>query len=262
MRKNTKYKINCIICGKERILNNSEHNIKKIKCCSMTCSGILRRGRPKTPEEKLKNSTAHLGIKRPPFTAEHLLKLSIAHKGKPSYIRTDEIRKNMSLAHKGKPGRKWTEEQKEHMRNKMKGSNSPSWKGGKILKKEALRNHSLHKQWHKNVFERDNYTCQGCGKIGGYLEVHHIVSLADIVEPFVHIQDWNEFMDKVWKLPIMTDISNGKTLCIPCHKETDSYGPKNRKIYKYKAFRKESVGAYIMSQSNFKDEKNKFISGR
>ena len=34
----------------------------------------------------------------------------------------------------------------------------------------------------KQVFERDNYTCQMCGQYGGNLQVDHIQAWADFVE--------------------------------------------------------------------------------
>lgn len=54
-------------------------------------------------------------------------------------------------------------------------------------------------RWRKKVFERDEFTCQRCGKKGGFLHAHHI---------------------KLWsKFPkFRYTVSNGKTLCaVPCH---------------------------------------------
>jgi len=54
------------------------------------------------------------------------------------------------------------------------------------------------------VLKRDNYTCQNCGKVGGYFEVHHIKS-------------WAKYPN------LRFTMSNLQTLCLPCHEQTDSY---------------------------------------
>jgi 5-methylcytosine-specific restriction endonuclease McrA len=64
--------------------------------------------------------------------------------------------------------------------------------------------------WVKNIprrvkiFERDNYICQLCFKRGGKLQADHI-------KPFA-------FFPKLRFI-----LSNGRTLCINCHKTTDTY---------------------------------------
>lgn len=60
-------------------------------------------------------------------------------------------------------------------------------------------------EWRKQVFERDNYTCQECGSRGGRLNADHI-------------KPWCIFPE------LRFDINNGRTLCIKCHKKTDTYG--------------------------------------
>ena len=58
-------------------------------------------------------------------------------------------------------------------------------------------------KWRREVFERDNWTCQNCGKRGCYLEPHHIKS-------------WAKYLE------LRFDINNGITLCKECHKLTRS----------------------------------------
>lgn len=69
------------------------------------------------------------------------------------------------------------------------------------LQPDAGRKTSEYKEWRKAVFERDNYTCQLCGKRGGKLNAHHIERYRNCIER-------------------RTDISNGITLCDACHKKT------------------------------------------
>ena len=61
------------------------------------------------------------------------------------------------------------------------------------------RNSKEYKRWRNLVFERDNYTCQMCGKRGGKLNAHHIVRFRKSIEKRV-------------------DVSNGITLCEDCHR--------------------------------------------
>jgi 5-methylcytosine-specific restriction endonuclease McrA len=61
------------------------------------------------------------------------------------------------------------------------------------------------RDWRNAVFARDGYTCQACGQKGGRLQAHHI-------QPFKARPD------------LRHDLANGQTLCVPCHRKTDSYG--------------------------------------
>lgn len=90
------------------------------------------------------------------------------------------------------------------------GEKSHFWKGG-ISKHYKIRYYSFeYRQWRKLIFERDNYTCQVCRKVGGYLTAHHIKSFAKYPE-------------------LRFDINNGITLCEDCHKLTDNYMGRGKK---------------------------------
>jgi hypothetical protein len=82
----------------------------------------------------------------------------------------------------------------------MGGSKHWNWKGGISPENKLIRQSIEYKQWRLSVFERDDYTCQGCDKRGGWLEADHI-------KPFsLHPE-------------LRFVLSNGRTLCKPCHKE-------------------------------------------
>lgn len=87
------------------------------------------------------------------------------------------------------------------------GSESPHWKGG-VRKERNGYCDAAYKEWRKQVFERDNYTCQECGSQGGILHADHI-------------KRWKDYPELRHK------IENGRTLCAPCHRLTPTYG--NRK---------------------------------
>lgn len=80
------------------------------------------------------------------------------------------------------------------------GETSPVWKGGKsLVRKRAQAKGDLAK-WRNAVYQRDNYTCQDCGKSGVEIHAHHIKPFAD-------------------NLDLALDVSNGITLCVGCHEK-------------------------------------------
>src|SRR3990167_2560215 len=91
----------------------------------------------------------------------------------------------------------------------MSREDSPSWRGGLTSENKLIRRSKAWQTWRQQVFERDSYTCQGCGKRGGYLEPHHI-------KPFAYFPN------------LRFEISNGLTLCRPCHMNTDSFGERGK----------------------------------
>ena len=95
-------------------------------------------------------------------------------------------------------------ESREKIRQKMLNGGSPWYRGGVSRENKILRNTAAYRNWRKAVFERDNYTCQKCHVRGVELHPHHIKS-------------WEKYPQ------LRFEISNGKTLCIFCHKQTDTY---------------------------------------
>jgi len=81
-----------------------------------------------------------------------------------------------------------------------KGALHPCWKGGKVPFEQIERNKYEMYVWRLAVFQRDNYTCQNCGKRGGTLEAHHIYSF----------RNYPEYRFLPW---------NGQTLCKRCHRQ-------------------------------------------
>ena len=72
-------------------------------------------------------------------------------------------------------------------------------RGVHMLEGQNGRRSGEYADWRKKVFERDDYTCQMCGKRGGKLNAHHIKEYA--------------------KYPnLRYEVSNGVTLCEKCHK--------------------------------------------
>ena len=87
------------------------------------------------------------------------------------------------------------------------GENNPNYKHGLSTDDQIVRGSNEYKTWRKLVFKRDKYTCQVCKKVGGNLNADHI-------KPFALYPK------------LRFNLSNGRTLCVPCHKNTPTYGVK------------------------------------
>jgi len=92
----------------------------------------------------------------------------------------------------------------ETFHKNYKPENHYNWKGGitPISKLETKSNE--WKNWRKQVFERDDYTCQICGKRGVELHPHHIKKRSEYPE-------------------LKYDVNNGITLCNSCHAKVHNY---------------------------------------
>lgn len=185
----------CLTCNIE--FKSLKHDKNRIpKYCNRQCYSK----RIVSEETKKKQSAAKIGKK--PWNKDVPMWKDRVHPrgtlgksiGKGKLV-TLETRKKLSLSH---IGIKLPHQSKE---------NHHGWKGGITPKNEAIRKSSEYKSWRKSVFTRDSFTCQICSKIGGELHADHILSFAAYPE--------RRF-----------DLNNGRTLCVECHKKTDTYGGK------------------------------------
>ena len=82
-----------------------------------------------------------------------------------------------------------------------RGKDSPNYNPN-ITDEEREKGRNIEgiQEWRKGVYKRDNYTCQKCGdNKGGNLVAHHLDGYH-------------------WNKEHRTDINNGVTLCVSCHK--------------------------------------------
>jgi len=200
-------------------MRNKNHSIKtKLK---MSSSAIKRF---ENIQERNKIANSRMGMK---FTPEHLENLKLSHLGQRAWNKnikmSEKVKIKNSIAHKNQiPWNKglkgimvaWNKGKRmsEEIRQKQRDSNSHFWKGGVSKLNDLIKHSSEYKQWRKSIFERDNYTCLICGKIGGKINAHHIKKFSVIIEEN-QIKTFKEALDclELW------DTNNGVTLCIECH---------------------------------------------
>ncbi|MBM4401577.1 MAG: HNH endonuclease [Crenarchaeota archaeon] len=94
--------------------------------------------------------------------------------------------------------------------DRVVGPANYNWKNGASLKQFRPR------LWRIAVFEKDNYTCQECGKRGGELQADHVKPWADYPE-------------------LRFDLDNGQCLCKGCHgwkTRLDRFARKNSMVIK------------------------------
>lgn len=84
------------------------------------------------------------------------------------------------------------------------GPANSNWKGGITPENRRLRASDEYKAWRTAVFERDQYTCVECGQVGWGLHADHI-------------KPWCAFP------ALRFSVDNGRTLCVACHKKTDTW---------------------------------------
>lgn len=138
------------------------------------------------------------------MSEEHRRRLSLSKMGNQNRLGTVGVwkGKKMSLEHRKKMSEAHKGEKAYNFKNYPKGINY------------AIRRSSQYREWRKKIFERDNYTCISCKarcKSGQTVYLH-----ADHIKPFALFPELRFLLE------------NGRTLCISCHKKTETYGGKTR----------------------------------
>jgi hypothetical protein len=223
-------------CTKQAVLYwMKKHQIKR-RTISEAISGVKHPNYGKHPKDFFKWNGKH-PFQNKTHNSATKRKMSYVKKGKKL---SNEHRKKLSLAlmgrtspNKGKKASKATREKLSRTRKGRKhsadiklkislsqqGPKGSNWQGGIYPLHESIRKIPKYKKWRLNCFERDNWTCQHCNRRGGNLCVDHIVSYSKIFrDNFITTRAKAERCSQLW------DVDNGRTLCVCCHKKTNTYG--------------------------------------
>ena len=143
------------------------------------------------------------------------------------HIPWNKGKKGLQISHN--KGKKLSEETKIRISKSKKGKSSwnkgfvgynggeehYNWKGGISSTNRKIRQIKEYQLWRYEIFTRDNYTCQECGIRGCYLEAHHIIAFAKLIQKYgVKNLEQARICKELWEM------KNGQTLCLDCHNLT------------------------------------------
>lgn len=221
---------NCPNCSKQVYIIKSRVNKYNRHFCSLKCVAVFTAPERGKKQQK-KEYPFILENKCPSCNGNIIIKNSSFDKGYRKYCSKSCVTRHRNLndnpskregvglkiskAKKGKPGHPNSTATREKLRLANLGSKSHFWQGGKTEELRKHRSNSEAREWRKSIFERDNYTCVLCGARSS--KGSSVVLNAD------HIKPWSLFPE------LRLEMSNGRTLCLPCHRKTDTWGSKTSK---------------------------------
>lgn len=111
-------------------------------------------------------------------------------------------------------------------RNYNKGPDNPNWKGGIWPLNLRIRESQKYKEWHKLCMKQDYYTCQNCKIYRKKIQVDHQIPFSKILETIIiWAKEFNiDPYDFAMKFEPLWDVSNGRVLCVDCHRKTNTWG--------------------------------------
>lgn len=164
--------------------NKSDVDILILNYSKMTNKELIKKYFPNRKEKQLSEKASSLGLKKDYDT---LCRTKIK-----------DLNARMKISNARKIEGAFVGSKNPMFNSKRFGELNPNWKGGITNDKEVAMRSEEYKKWRNDVFKRDNYTCQCCGKMTHNIEAHHL-------DNFV------QYIDKRY------DVDNGITLCKKCH---------------------------------------------
>lgn len=173
----------CELCGVSMRTTISRLSKGQGKYCSKKCSSNALYKLPKYQKSRERIRQVNIGKKQSPETIK---KRSDAMLGKKFPYRP-------------------------HLNHR--GANCVAWKGGVSTLQEFIRASFKYRLWRSDVFQRDDFTCQWCGKRGSHIHADHIVLFSELL-----YKNKITALEQALRCEELWNINNGRTLCRSCHK--------------------------------------------
>lgn len=154
----------------------------------------------------MKNKYTSFGMLGKHHSEKGKQNISIAKKG-IRVSKNTEFKKGNVPYNKGKHHSEETKQKIRQAIGQKKGFITPVHK--------IVRSSTEYKLWRTAVFERDKYRCIWCG-IKSKKGTKKVVLNADHIKPFAAYPE------------LRFAIDNGRTLCVHCHRMTDTYGGRKK----------------------------------
>jgi hypothetical protein len=148
-----------------------------------------------TREQRVEAASRKISNARTGKTNPKLAEWSSKNKPMLGRTHTESSRQKMSDSRRGK---KQAVERRIRRSARLQGIPVSEWKDFANNLVRLATKSPEYQAWRNEVYERDDWTCQHCGKRGGRLHAHHTKPKSQYTE-------------------LMFDVSNGLTLCEPCH---------------------------------------------
>ena len=170
--------------------------------------------RYQNPDERRKAAERTKQQMSSPEAREVIRQVGLLNNGRKHTPEQSQKQSAAQMGHKRSLGHKWTVDQRRKLsairvRDREK---NPKWRGGITPENRRIRGSLEYKLWREAVFARDNWTCQFCGARSA--KSNPVYLNADHIKPFALYPE------------LRFAIDNGRTLCEPCHKTTDTFGYK------------------------------------
>jgi len=194
--------VTCEICGKKFKAVTGSHLIKIHGISPKEYKKKYPGAKLECPSVKYKNDNHRRRVSKLPHVLKIRSEIGKRNKGK---TRTEEFKKKRSEQYSGEGnpfyGKTHSFELRKYLSALFQGIDLEEWDGFSKSDRDHEWGSKRARNWRKQVYERDDYTCAVCGHRGGDLNAHHI-------------KRWNEYPE------LSHVVENGITLCLECHVKT------------------------------------------